>query len=59
VGNVLDVPEAAFHTRTTWYRLSFRCEVDTNATRVLSFAFRAGTPIPPDEWSRLGLPIRY
>jgi hypothetical protein len=59
VGNVLDVPEAAFHTPTTWYRLSFRCEVDTNATRVLSFAFRAGTPIPPDEWSRLGLPIRH
>jgi hypothetical protein len=59
VGNILDVPEAAFHTPTTWYRLSFRCEVDTNATRVLSFAFRAGTPIPPDEWSRLGLPIRH
>ena len=59
VGNVLDVPEAAFRTRTTWYDLSFRCEVDTDATRVLSFAFRVGTAIPPDEWARLGLPIRY
>lgn len=58
-GNILDVPEAAFHTRTTWYRLSFRCEVDTNATSVLSFAFRVGTAIPPDEWARLGLPILY
>lgn len=58
-GNVLDVPEAAFHTRSTWYGLSFRCEVDTDATRVLSFTFRVKTAIPPDEWARLGLPIRY
>ena len=55
-GNVLDVPEAAFRTRTTWYRLSFRCEVDTNVTRVLSLTFRVGTAIPPDQWARLGLP---
>jgi hypothetical protein len=59
VGNVLDVPEAAFHTRTTWYGMSFRCEVDTNATGVLSFAFRVGPAIPLNEWARLGLPIRY
>jgi hypothetical protein len=56
-GNLLDVPEAAFHTQTTWYRLSFRCEVDNDATRVLSFDFRVGTAIPPDEWARLGLPV--
>ena len=59
VGNILDVPKAAFHARTTWYRLSFRCEIDTNATTVLSFTFRVGPAIPPDEWARLGLPIRY
>jgi hypothetical protein len=59
VGNVLDVPESAFHVRTTWYGLSFRCEVDTNATRVLSFTFHVGTAIPPDQWTRLGLPVRY
>ncbi|WP_354488258.1 DUF930 domain-containing protein [Mesorhizobium robiniae] len=58
-GNVLDVPKAAFHARTTWYRLSFRCEVDTNATSVSSFTFRVGPAIPPDEWARLGLPIRH
>jgi hypothetical protein len=58
VGNILDVPEAAFHTGKTWYGLSFRCEVDTSATRVLSFAFRVKTAIPRDEWARLGLPIR-
>jgi hypothetical protein len=58
-GNILDVAETAFHAEAAWYGLSFRCEVDTDVTRVLSFAFRVGTTIPPDEWARLGLPVRY
>lgn len=49
-GNVLSPAEAAFSTRTTWYRLSFRCEVDSDATRVLSFSFRVGAEIPRGEW---------
>lgn len=57
-GNVLDVPETAFRTQATWYRLGFRCEVDSDATHVLSFDFRAGAPIPSDEWASLGLPAR-
>ncbi|KAA3447036.1 hypothetical protein C7I87_29465 [Mesorhizobium sp. SARCC-RB16n] len=52
VGNVLSPPQAAFSTMTTWYRLSFRCEVDTDATRVLSFNFRVGAQIPRSEWPR-------
>lgn len=56
VGNVLSPPEAAFSTTTTWYRLSFRCEVDADATKVLSFNFRVGAEIPPGEWARLRLP---
>ncbi len=55
-GNVLNPPEAAFSTTTTWYRLRFRCEVDADATRVLSFNFRVGDEIPPGEWGRLRLP---
>ncbi|KUM24183.1 hypothetical protein AU467_07120 [Mesorhizobium loti] len=55
-GNVLSPPEAAFSTATTWYRLSFRCEVDADATRVLSFNFRVGAEIPQGEWTRLRLP---
>jgi hypothetical protein len=58
VGNILDAPDVAFRTTTTWYHLGFRCEIDTNATSVLSFTFRVGPAIPPDEWVRLGLPIR-
>ncbi|MDH4989042.1 DUF930 domain-containing protein [Aminobacter anthyllidis] len=55
-GNVLDVPEAAFRTRTAWHALSFRCEVDTDATTILSLSFRVGATIPRDQWGRLGLP---
>ncbi|AZO75737.1 MULTISPECIES: DUF930 domain-containing protein [unclassified Mesorhizobium] len=56
VGNVLSPLQTAFSTTTTWYRLSFRCEVDADATRVLSFNFRVGAEIPPGEWARLRLP---
>lgn len=55
-GNVLDVPEAAFRTRTEWHRLSFRCEVDKDATTIVSLSFRVGGSIPRDQWARLGLP---
>ncbi|MGX7875234.1 DUF930 domain-containing protein [Mesorhizobium sp. ORM6] len=59
VGNILNAPDVAFSTTTTWYYLSFRCEVDTDATKVLSFNFRVGTAIPPSEWAGLRLPSPY
>jgi hypothetical protein len=52
----IDVPEAAFRVSGQWYDLSYRCEVDTNATRVLAFTYRVGAPLPPSEWARRGLP---
>ncbi len=55
-GNVLDVPEAAFRTRTAWHELSYRCEVDADATTIRSLTFRVGGTIPRDQWRRLGLP---
>lgn len=55
-GNVLDVPEAAFRTRTAWHALSYRCEVDADATTIRSLSFRVGATIPRDQWGRLGLP---
>ncbi len=53
-GNVLNPSLSAFSTRKTWYDLSFRCEVDPDATRVLSFNFRVGPLIPPGEWAQRG-----
>ena len=51
-GNIVDGSDTAFSTTTAWYHLSFRCEVDTDATRVLSFDFRVGAEIPRSEWPR-------
>ena len=51
-GNIIYAPDVAFSTTTTWYHLSFRCEVDTDATRVLSLDFRVGAEIPRSEWPR-------
>jgi len=51
-GNIIVAPDVAFSTTTAWYHLSFRCEVDTDATRVLSFDFRVGAEIPRSEWPR-------
>ena len=55
-GNVLDPTEAAFSTTTQWYDLSFRCEVDADATRVLSFNYRVGALVPPGDWVRRKFP---
>jgi len=55
-GNVLNPPQAAFSTTTQWYDLSFRCEVDAGATRVLSFNFRVGGVVPPGDWTRRRFP---
>ena len=55
---VIDAPRAAFRMNGEWYDLTFRCEVDTNATKVIAFAYQVGAPVPPSEWRRRGLPIR-
>lgn len=57
-GTVLDVQRAAFRMNGEWYNLGYRCEVDDAATRVLSFAFRVGSRVPPGEWQSRGLPVR-
>ncbi|MEP9390275.1 DUF930 domain-containing protein [Mesorhizobium sp. KR9-304] len=55
---VIDATKAAFRMNGEWYDLSYRCEVDTNATKVTAFAFRVGAALPPSEWRRRGLPLR-
>ena len=55
-GNVLQVRKGAFRADSLWYNLRFRCEVDSAATEVVSFAFTVGSPIPRREWSSRGFP---
>ncbi len=55
-GTVLDVPETAFLSKGQWRNLSYRCEVDNDAKKIVSFAFRIGDLVPRSEWNRRGLP---
>ncbi len=55
-GNILQIRKGAFRSRAQWYNLSFRCEVDEAATRVFSFEFEDGVPIPRAEWAIRGFP---
>lgn len=55
-GTVLTVRQGAFKAGTQWYNLRFRCEIDEDATRVVSFAFDVGDPVPPGDWRKRGFP---
>jgi len=57
-GTIIDNPGAAFRSNWEWYDLSYRCEVDADATKVVSFAFDVGSPLMPGEWKRRGLPAQ-
>lgn len=57
-GTVLDVRRAAFRAGGQWYDVGFRCEIDADASKVVTFAFGVGAPVPRDEWDERGFP-RY
>ncbi|MBX5204744.1 DUF930 domain-containing protein, partial [Rhizobium sp. NZLR1] len=54
-GTVLDL-RAAFRTAEGWYDVHFRCEVDEDATKVVSFAHDVSGAIPRSQWKSRGLP---
>ena len=45
---IVDVPVAAFRVGGEWYDLSYRCQVDPNATKVVGFDFRVGNRLSPE-----------
>lgn len=55
-GTIYEIRRAAFRADGEWHELSFRCEVDQDATRVISFAFNVGATIPRSDWARRGFP---
>ncbi|MCM2471895.1 DUF930 domain-containing protein [Rhizobium sp. CG5] len=55
-GTVLDVRKAAFRANTRWFNLNFRCEVDEEVTKVMSFGFEVGAQVPRSEWKNRGFP---
>jgi hypothetical protein len=52
----MDVKRSQFNADGQWYDLSFRCEIDADATKVVSFAFDIGNPVPRSEWRSRGFP---
>lgn len=55
-GTVLEPRRAAFRAGGQWYDLAFRCELNTQVTRVERFTFRVGAPVPRADWSSRGFP---
>ncbi|OHV84277.1 DUF930 domain-containing protein [Rhizobium sp. LCM 4573] len=53
-GTVLDEQNVGFLANGQWYDLSFRCVIDEGATKVLSFAFKVGAPVPRSQWRARG-----
>ena len=46
----IEVRKGAFFKGGKWYNIQFRCEVDADATKILSFAFKFGGMIPQSEY---------
>jgi hypothetical protein len=46
---------AAFQSGGIWYNLAFRCQISPDRSRVQSFEFAIGDPIPRSKWSSLNL----
>lgn len=55
-GNVLDIRSAAFRASAQWYDVRFRCEIDDNATKVVSFGFEVGNAVPRSQWKARRFP---
>jgi hypothetical protein len=57
-GTVVQNLSTAFRSNWEWYNLSYRCEVDADATKVVSFALDIGKPLTAEEFRRLALRFR-
>ncbi len=55
-GTVVQNLSTAFRSNWEWYKLGYRCEVDADATKVVSFALEIGKPLTPEEFKGRGLP---
>lgn len=47
---VIETRKGAFFKSGKWYNVQFRCEVDADATKILSFAFKFGGPLPESQY---------
>ncbi|MDR6816481.1 hypothetical protein J2X76_001654 [Neorhizobium sp. 2083] len=55
-GRVLEIKRGSFRANAQWYDFRFRCEVNENATKIVSFAYEVDAPVPRSEWRKRGFP---
>ncbi|MDX3929352.1 MAG: DUF930 domain-containing protein [Shinella sp.] len=55
-GRVLTASGGAYRSLGRWYGIDFRCELDEEAAKLLSFRYEVGPAIPESEWLRRKLP---
>ncbi|MBB4187733.1 hypothetical protein GGE07_004402 [Sinorhizobium terangae] len=48
---------SAYRSKANWYNVDFKCEVDAEATSVVSFSFAIGGAVPKSEWNARRLPL--
>ncbi len=52
----LSASGGAFRSRSKWYAIDFKCEVNAETNAIASFSFAIGGAIPTSEWSARQLP---
>ncbi|THK36553.1 DUF930 domain-containing protein [Ensifer sp. MPMI2T] len=55
--SVLTAIGSAYRSKANWYNVDFKCEVDAEATSVVSFSFAVGGAVPKSEWDARRLPL--
>ena len=55
-GGALQADGAAFRSKRQWYKLKFKCAVSADLTKVASFEFLVGDPVPRSQWQSHNLP---
>ncbi|WP_037111672.1 DUF930 domain-containing protein [Pseudorhizobium marinum] len=55
-GTVLELRNTGFFSVGQWHDLSFRCEINEEATKVIGFSLFIGAPVPRSEWRNRGFP---
>ncbi len=52
----IETDKAVYRTSDGYHYVGVKCNVDSSATKVISFAYRLGPSIPQDQWKSLNLP---
>jgi hypothetical protein len=57
MNDTLSAKGGAFRSGSNWYNVDFKCQVDADTTKVVSFRFAIGGAVPKSEWKARQLPV--